>query len=110
VLYDLEPEKLKYDFVNSLIDTIFVKDLIPRFKIKDITLLKELFLFLVNNIGNITNLAGILTYLMSKGISTNLNTLGSYVEILKSAYLVYEVNLYDLQGKKVFDRERKFYI
>jgi predicted AAA+ superfamily ATPase len=110
ITYEIDNESLINDFTSSLIDTIIVKDLIPRYKIQNPTLLKEIFLFLVNNAGNITNLAGILNYLASNGIKTNYTTLALYVEALESAYLVYEVNLYDLQGKKIFDRERKFYV
>lgn len=111
LVYKLEEnQKIIYDFVESLVDTIFVKDLIPRYKIRDVNLLKEIFLFLVNNMWNITNLSKILSYLESKRINTNFNTLASYVDVLKSAYLIYEVNLYDLQWKTIFDRERKFYI
>ena len=43
-------------------------------------------------------------------MSTNLTTLGNYVEYLKNAYLVYDAPLYDLKGKQVFDRERKLYL
>lgn len=108
--YNFVDDKIIYEFVSSLIDTIFIKDLIPRYKIKDTYLLKEVFLFLVNNIWNLTNLSKIIKYLESKNIKTNFHTLSTYVDILKSAYLIYEVNLYDLQWKQIFDRERKFYI
>ncbi|MDR2411830.1 MAG: hypothetical protein LBD88_04660 [Candidatus Peribacteria bacterium] len=51
-----------------------------------------------------------MNYLKSQKIDTNHNTVASYIEILKSAYLIYEANLYDIKGKKIFNRERKFYI
>jgi predicted AAA+ superfamily ATPase len=60
--------------------------------------------------GNLTNLSKILDYLSSHGIQSNYTTLANYVDALISAYLVYEVPLYDLQGKKIFDKERKFYV
>ncbi|MDR2639973.1 MAG: hypothetical protein LBC61_01175 [Candidatus Peribacteria bacterium] len=46
----------------------------------------------------------------SHKIETNINTISSYIEILKTAYLIYEANLLDLKGKRIFDRDRKFYI
>lgn len=110
LVYEIDNKQVTQDFLSGLIDTVLVKDLIPRYWIQNPTLLKEVFLFLVNNAGNLTNLSWMIDYLSSHGIKTNYNTLASYVEALKSAYLVYEVDLFDLQGKKIFDKERKFYV
>lgn len=110
IIYEIDNEQIIKDFTTSLVDTIIVKDLIPRYKIQNPTLLKEVFLFMVNNMGNLTNLSRILDYLDSHGIKSNYTTLAHYVEALKSAYLIYEVPLYDLQGKRIFDKERKFYV
>ncbi|MCH2188544.1 ATP-binding protein [Candidatus Gracilibacteria bacterium] len=108
--YELGNNELVSEWIKNLKNTIFLKDIVSRYKIKDVSLLEDIFLFIVNNIGNITNLNSILKYLKSKQIHTNLNTLASYIGYLKDAFLIYEVNLYDLRGKQVFDRERKFYI
>ncbi|PIE85457.1 AAA family ATPase [Candidatus Gracilibacteria bacterium] len=110
LVYELDNDELICEWVKNLKNTVFLKDIVSRYKIKDISLLEDLFLFIVNNIGNLTNLNSILKYLKGKQIKTNLNTISSYIGYLKDAFLVYEVALYDLRGKQVFDRERKFYI
>jgi predicted AAA+ superfamily ATPase len=109
-VYKLDDEEIIRDFVKWIIDTIFIKDLVPRYNIKDVFLLKELFIFLLNNVWNLTNITNIVNYLKSVRIHTNYNTIASYIEVLKSAYLVYEANLLDLKWKRIFNRERKFYI
>lgn len=110
IAYLTEDKKIITDVISSIIDTIIVKDLIPRYGIRDIALLKELFIFLVDNIWKITNITNIVNYMTSHKIETNINTISSYIEILKTAYLIYEANLLDLKGKRIFDRDRKFYI
>jgi len=37
-------------FIKSLKDTIILKDLIKRYKIKEVDLVEKVFLFVVNNI------------------------------------------------------------
>ncbi len=72
--------------------------------------LEEVFLFFVNNVSNNISLTTIMKTLASRGISTNLTTLGNYVDYLKNAFLIYEAPLYDLKWKQVFNRERKLYL
>lgn len=110
LIYELWNKELICEWIKNLKNTIFLKDIVSRYKIKDVLLLEDLFLFVVNNIWNITNLNSILKYLKWKQINTNLNTISSYIWYLKDSFLIYEVPLYDLRWKQVFDRERKFYI
>ena len=102
--------QLQKEWIQTLINTIFLKDITARYRIQNVHLLEEIFMFLVSNVGNITSLSKIVKTLKSKNITTNLNTLHQYIGYLKNTFLVYEAPLYDLEGKKVFDRERKFYI
>ncbi len=108
--YMTDDPLFRLEWKKNLINTIFLKDIIERHSIKDAFLLEEVFLFCVNNISNNTNLTNILNALKSHGIITNLTTLGSYLSYLRDAYLLYEVGLYDVQGKKVLNRERKYYL
>ncbi len=110
-VYSLQANpQLQKEWIQTLINTIFLKDITARYHIKDVHLLEEIFAFLVSNIGNITSLSSIIKTLKSKNITTNLNTLHQYITYLKNTFLVYEAPLFDLEGKRVFDRERKFYI
>lgn len=110
VNYMLGDEALVQEWMKNLISTIFLRDIVERYKIKDVHVLEEVFLFFVNNVSNNISLTTIMKTLGSRWVSTNLTTLGNYVEYLKNAYLIYEAPLYDLKGKQVFDRERKLYL
>lgn len=101
---------LQKEWIQTLINTIFLKDIAARYVIRDVSLLEDLFLFFANNAGNLSSLSRMITLLAGKKIVTNLNTLNSYIGYLKNTFLLYECPLYDIEGKRIFDRERKFYI
>lgn len=108
--YQLPNQTIQYDYIKSIINTVFIKDIIWRYNIKDVNLLQELLLFLISNIGNKTNISNILDYVNAKWYTTNYTTLWSYLHYLISAQLVYEAQTRDIKWKKIFDRERKYYL
>ncbi len=83
--------------IQELVNTIFLKDIVERYTIRDVDLLRSIFSFIVSNAGNITNLAKIAAHLTQIGFNINLNTIGNYVEYLKNSLLVHECSLYDIQ-------------
>jgi len=96
--------------IQELVNTVFLKDIVERYLIKDVDLLRSIFAFLISNAGNITNLTKILNYLTSTWFALNLNTLWNYVHYLCNSLLIHECPLYDIRGKKVFDKLRKYYV
>lgn len=109
-VYSLQDEQLISEWIQQLKNTVFLKDIVGRYNIKDVYLLEDLFLFLVHNMGKQTSLTSILKALKTKGITTNLTTLHSYIDMLQDSYLVYEAPIYTIQGKQLLDRQRKYYI
>jgi len=95
---------------KQMIDSIMLKDIVERYSVKESAILYELFLYLISVSGNITNIANIYKHLESIWKSISMNTLQSYIWYFEENFMIYDCNLYDLQGKKVFDRIRKRYI
>lgn len=94
------------DIVNSIV----LKDIIQRYNIRDIHFIYDIYQFLLNNMGNITSNKSLLSYISSLGKKISINTLQQYLTYLCDAFLVYECLLYNIQGKKVFERLRKYYV
>lgn len=105
-----ELESLWIQYKKDLISLILLRDIIERYSIKDPLLLEDIFVFLVNNSGNITNIWSIESYLQSIKRSYSVNTVQNYISYLRNVFLVYEVPLYDIQWKRVFERLRKYYV
>ena len=109
-------ELLKNDMVNTILDgicsSIIMKDVLEQVQIKDIKTLKQIVLFLSDNIGNMTSLTNIKNTLKTGtyGENTHLTTIENYILALQNAFLFYEVGRYDIKGKEFLKTLGKYYI
>jgi len=112
-LYKLPDEETKTDFLNSLKDTIILKDIVKRFKLKEVQLLEDLFLFCISNISNISNLLSInsiVKKLKWQWIKSNTITIWNYLRYLEETFILHSCQRYDLQWKKILEWEKKYYL
>ena len=73
-------------------------------------LLRALASFIFQNSGSMFSIRKIANTIKSElGINSKEETISMYIEYLKEAYLIYELERYDLKGRKVFSRNNKFY-
>lgn len=109
-LLKLDEEEMRRHYISSLEDTIVVKDIINRYKIKDAYLLKTIFKYIADNIGNLFSVNNVVNYLISDKIKTNFETVANYIEYLEDAFLIYGVDRYDIKGKSILARSKKYYL
>jgi predicted AAA+ superfamily ATPase len=109
-LMHLHEFELKFHYTGSLLDTILLRDIVQRYKIKDVWLLENLFRFLTNNIGSLFSVNGIVNYFKSHSIKTNHETILNYLSYLKQSFLIHEVERFNIKGKEILAGSRKFYI
>ena len=95
---------------KDLINTIIIKDIAQRYNLRDIDFVYDIYTYLLNNIWNITNTKWLIDYIKSSGKNISINTLQSYIYYICDSFLAYECQLFDIQGKKIFDRLRKYYV
>ena len=84
---------------TALIDiynSILLNDIIYRFKIKNIDLLKRYVMFMMNSIGQTYSSKKIKNYLKSNDIYTTPNTLLKYNEYLQQTFFISKCRRYDL--------------
>lgn len=119
---------LEVDRVNATLDGVYsaaiMNDILEREKrkgqrnITDPVLLKKIILFLADNIGNNTSASSIGNTLVNEGMIENNNrrtkpavqTIQSYIEALKEAYIFYEIKRFDIKGKEYLRTLGKYYI
>ena len=103
--------KEKYSYINGeVFNALIVRDIIRRYKIRNVQLLNKLVDFLMDNIGNITSVRKIADTLTSNKIKTNDKTVGKYVDYLCNAFAFYRIRRYDISGKKYLTTDDKFYL
>ncbi len=98
------------NYVESLKNTIILRDIIQRYGIKDVALLENLFRFLANNIGNLTSFQNISSYFKSISKKTSYDTLVSYTASLKHSFVFHEVERYDIRGLHAIGGVRKYFL
>ena len=109
-LYKLPDKETKTDFIKSLKDTIILKDIVKRFKLKEVQLLEDLFLFCSSNISNLLSINSIVKKLKSQWIKSNTVTIANYLRYLEDTFIFHSCSRYDLQWKKILEWEKKYYL
>ena len=103
-----ETEKRKY--LAGLYKSVYIKDIVERYKLKDDEVLEALIDSLASAVGSLTNphnLANAAGTLMKR--STSDHTIKNYLDYLQDAYLFIVAKRYDVKGKRYFENTQKFY-
>lgn len=112
-LYKTNEEK--YEYLKDIYNTLIVRDITQKYKIRNNKLLDELNDFLMDNISNLISSRSIARELSKsknnkKEKSVSDKTIGSYLKYLCSAFAFYKVRRYDIQGKKYLSSQDKYYL
>ena len=107
-------EKMIYEMLEGVYNTVIVKDIMQRNKITDYTLLKKLTDFLAHSIGSINSINSISNFLVSNKETEHKTPpnkmIESYITALQNAYIFYELKRYDVKGKSLLKTLGKNYI
>ena len=106
-------EKTISSFLESIYDTVILKDVVGRNKLKDIDLPKRVFAFVCGNVGSITSTNSMAKYIaMEAKLDRSLRpaTIGNILEMLENAFIIYKANRYDVKGKEVLKSLEKYYV
>ena len=104
------------DVLDGIYNTVIVKDVIAKSKIKDEELLQKIVAFLADNVGNPTSSNSIANSLVSEKRIDNTkkspatSTVESYIGALEKAFVFYEAKRYDVKGKNLLKTLGKYYI
>ena len=100
-------------FLSSIYNTIILKDVLGRNKLKDIDLLKRVYAFVCGNVGSITSTNSMAKYIANEAkLDTSLRpaTIGNILEMLENAFIIYRADRYDVKGKEVLKSLEKYYL
>ena len=99
----------KYTYLNDLFDSIIFKDLIIRYKIREVDLFRRLINYLMDNVGNITTPHNISKYLKNEKINISSNSIRNYIKYLENVCLVNITAREDIKGKEILKYKDKIY-
>ncbi len=108
-----QDEKTISAFLSSIYDTVILKDVIGRNKLKDVDLLKRVFAFVCGNVGSITSTNSMAKYIANEAkLDSSLRpaTIGNILDMLENAFIIYRADRYDVKGKEVLKSLEKYYV
>ena len=104
-----EPEA-KYDYIRDVFDTLIVRDIRQKYKIRHPALMDRIVDYLMDNISNLTSARNIADVLTRQQETINHKTMGSYLAYLCQAFAFYQFRRYDIRGKKYLSSHDKYYL
>lgn len=109
-LVHVEDDESVDEYLESILNTVVLKDIVTRLKITDVPLLLDIIKYLLANIGSLINPTKIANTLTSYGRKTDNKTVEKYLQGLKDGLLIYEVDRFDVKGKALLQRNAKYYV
>jgi hypothetical protein len=109
-LFNLPNDEMKQNYVSSIKDTVMLRDIVGLYNVKDVKLLDDLFVYLVNTASNLISITNIINFFASKKRKTNYETLSSYVNYLENSFLVHRAERYNIKGKDTISGNSKYYL
>lgn len=109
-LINLDKYSEKIDYLDSIYNTIIMKDVVNRKKVNDILMLESICRFLFDNIGSNISTKKISDTLSSNGRKNSVHTVEEYLSGLLESYILYKVNRFDIKGKQLLKTQEKYYL
>ncbi|MDE5744792.1 MAG: ATP-binding protein [Paramuribaculum sp.] len=106
----LETPQKKIDYLKRLFSTVYIKDIVERYRLKGEPELKELIQIIASIIGAPTNpnkLAN--TFNSLKKLSLSNKTIDKYLTYICESFLTEKAIRYDIKGKKYINTLSKYY-
>ena len=97
-------------YLHDLFNSVQLKDIVRRNKIRDVDLLERIIAYVMANIGTTFSAASLSRYLRSEQRNVAPETILNYIKYCMDAYLFYQVKREDLQGKQILSSNEKYYM
>ena len=108
--YLYKDQEAKYDYIAEVFDTLIVRDIRRKYKIRNPQLMDRIVDFLMDNISNLSSARNITSTLSKAMEKIHHTTVGSYMQYLCNAFAFYKVRRYDIKGKKYLASNDKYYL
>ena len=98
-------------YLQSLYDTVVVKDIVQRQKLRKFDTLQRVLNFVFDSVGSIVspnNIADTLRKNTQEPLSHN--TILKYLRYFSESYLIYPVRLFNIKGKRLLASNYKYYV
>jgi len=102
-----EPSRI---YLRDLFNSVVLKDIVKRNKVRDVDLLERIIAYVFTNAGTIFTASSISKYFKSEKRAVAPETVMNYLGYCEDAFLLYRVPRQDLPGKKLLTVNEKYYV
>ena len=104
--YEDEPSR---QYLTDLFNSVQLKDIVKRNKVRDVDLLDRIITYIMTNIGTSFSATSLSKFFKSEQRTVAAETLLNYIKYCTDAYLFYQVKRQDLRGKQILATNEKYY-
>lgn len=108
--YVYKNERDKFKYIRDVFDTLILRDIKTKYKIRNDLLLRKVTDYLTDNISNLTSSNKLTNDINGRGDKVDHKTVDRYMDCLCNAFAFYKVKRYDIQGKKYLASTEKYYL
>jgi predicted AAA+ superfamily ATPase len=102
-------DEVIFDYLSNILSTIVYKNILYRYKIRNVEFFDRLVHYIAANTGNLITSKKISDYLKSQKIQISPRVVLTYLKYLQNAFLVYKLNRVDVNSKKIFEINDKYF-
>ena len=108
--FEFKKEDAIKNYLYGVFDSIILRDVVERLKIRDTVLFNLILQYIVDTIGREFSAENIINFLKNEGREVSTLTIYSYLDALCKALLIRKVYRYDVHGKAVLKTLNKYYV
>ena len=108
--YLYRKQEAKYDYIADIYNTLIVRDIRQKYKIRNVSLMDRISEYMMDNISNLSSARSIADTLSGNKDKINHKTVSAYIQYLCNAFAFYKVRRYDIRGKKYLASNDKYYL
>ena len=108
--FEFDNETSIKNYLYSVFDSIILRDVVERLKIRDTSLFYLIFGYILDTIGREFSAINITNYLKNEGRDVSTLTVYSYLDALCKALLIRKSYRYDVHSKSILKTLNKYYV
>ena len=103
-------EEPSEQYLTDLFNSVQLKDIVKRNRVRDVDLLERIISYITANIGNTFSATSLVKFFKNEQRTVAAETVLNYIKYCTDAYLFYQVKRQDLRGKQILTTNEKYYI
>ena len=103
-------EEASAQYLTDLFNSVQLKDIIKRYKVRDADLLERLISYVMIHTGTSFSASSLVKFLKNEHRTVSVDTVLNYIGYCCNSYLFYQVRREDVRGKQILSTNEKYYI